>query len=1074
MILKGKLIAESPIYRGNSRKTLFTRDGDGKHKLVSLPGEISGTAQALMDAFTGQSRNGKNIGLFDHAWLRLYGMGIPSGLIQKVECKLQPRSYQKSGFFDLRMGIRLDEDRWAAEANANYKMETLFRHSVFDFQITLADKPLASGDNQAKLFYLLEEMREARFWFGAGKSKGLGNLRLEMSLPFNAPQKAPDVRKGANHLRLDLAFDSMNPVLVGWNWGKIEPDATTFVAVEGKFLLASIKGLPNPVRDRLNKALGGPVPNPEDWKRKFTEILPRVIGIWFMEGSSGSATTWTLPHTALAKLSKGKHALAGKLISNLEPLAGQPFSSKEELENAIKAALEKKANMAKRVTDLLEERQEERHELDPKAWAQVASALGLDKTPPADVSSQIGDLEALVKVLEKHCASGLGPFYRQVDHQIKLMQSDSWVDVEVQNRSEHAQIKKMLLTGKISERQWERPDQPPEGISSAVWREFLDAHSRVQYRHMLNRTNLEKSITNDNNLIEFLTAYRDQTRQELSLPHHIDFRAGGVANRVISQEYGKPYDNIFMRMLSWAPSSQESGMWEIYVPGSTIKGAFRKRASQVIKTMMGESSRTDRLLDLLFGTQGQRGKVFFSDAYLMDPVNHEKAWCSMDGVRMDPKTSRPIEAAKHDYLFAYGQQLKFHFKIDMQDIGKNDMEGLTILWHLIQDFQRGDIPLGGERSNGFGWVEAQVNKMTWLSSGKDDPLAERFGGASLAQRGLWKALELEGQKAAEAIRPAESVPAVETQDHKTPPVAKAGFISHRAFGGHCGILYVETEVLTPLSVRESGGPSHTVELKDGPVNGWDFFSFSPPDPTQRASERSYAVPSRSIKGMLRHIYSIATDSRTESSDIARLNPADSLFGWVGKGPNNALTARLSISFARFEQPTLQWFEVPYPYGDWQFVSGTWKQVPKSSAAMLRIKDAWRLFPHAPLVPVAKPVDAFAPQRVDAAYFRAILPGAKARFSIRFWNLMEEELQRLLWCVGLEKGLAHKMGHHRYLGFGSLRMHIMPSSFLVDWSRRYAGKGDGEWQRPLPPLDRIDAKTISNHAELRKALNAEHL
>ena len=77
MILQGKLIAESPIYRGNARKTLFTRDGDGAHRLVSLPGEISGTAQALMDAFIGQSRNGKNIGLLDESWQRLYGEPLP-------------------------------------------------------------------------------------------------------------------------------------------------------------------------------------------------------------------------------------------------------------------------------------------------------------------------------------------------------------------------------------------------------------------------------------------------------------------------------------------------------------------------------------------------------------------------------------------------------------------------------------------------------------------------------------------------------------------------------------------------------------------------------------------------------------------------------------------------------------------------------------------------------------------------------------------------------------------------------------------------------------------------------------
>jgi hypothetical protein len=84
MLLRGQLIAESPIYRGNAKKTLFTRDGDGTHRLVSLPGEIAGTAQSLMDAFIGQSGNGKNRGLLNEAWERLYAVPMPPGLIQQV------------------------------------------------------------------------------------------------------------------------------------------------------------------------------------------------------------------------------------------------------------------------------------------------------------------------------------------------------------------------------------------------------------------------------------------------------------------------------------------------------------------------------------------------------------------------------------------------------------------------------------------------------------------------------------------------------------------------------------------------------------------------------------------------------------------------------------------------------------------------------------------------------------------------------------------------------------------------------------------------------------------------------
>ena len=234
MLLQGKLFAESPIYRGNARKTLFTRDGDGTHRLVSLAGEIAGTAQSLMDAFIGQSRDGQNIGLLNRMWLRLYGSPMPEGLITKVDCKLREESYPRGNLFDLRMGIRLDEDRWAAEANANYKMETLFRNSVFDLALSVNDSILQQNENKARLYYLLQELKEGRFWFGAGKSKGLGRFRLEMDLPFTSPETPPRLHPTANHLRVTLTFNATNPILVDWPWGKVEPGVPSFAAIEGR------------------------------------------------------------------------------------------------------------------------------------------------------------------------------------------------------------------------------------------------------------------------------------------------------------------------------------------------------------------------------------------------------------------------------------------------------------------------------------------------------------------------------------------------------------------------------------------------------------------------------------------------------------------------------------------------------------------------------------------------------------------------------------------------------------------------------------------------------------------------
>jgi len=1083
MLFRGKLIAETPIYRGNARKTLFTRDGDGTQRLVSLAGEISGTAQALMDAFIGRSRDGRNIGLLNRLWQRLYDSSLPDGLITRVECQLQDAAYPQDHFFDLRMGLKLDEDRWAAEANANYKMETLFRNAVFDFTMTVNDAILQKEDNATRLYYVLQELRERRFWFGTGKSKGLGRVRLEIDLP-PAPPVVPPIRPEANYLKIALKFDSANPVLVGWNWGKVDPEVPAFAAIEGRLLIAAMRDIPEPIRTRLEMVIGGPILNPEDWKKKLAEYLPRTLALWLQERSAGTVEVWTLREKALAKLGKGKYPLSQKVMEAVKPLCERPFDSQAAAEAALKEALgEKAANQAKRLLEVMERQQQAVRQLNHEAWLEVANSLGLDASLEAQLTAQLGDEAVMTETLAGTCASVLPRLYQQVDQQIDLLRSDAWVDNEIATREAHLRIKTLLLEGKISEAQWGDRGRPPEGVSPAAWRAFLEEHSRVRYQHIVHPVNLRKSITNDRNFIAFLKGYRARARQELAQPHHVDFRAGGPFNREVSRKYGKPYDTMFMRMLSWSPSAEQEGAWEIYIPGSTIKGAFRKRASQVLKTLWGESSRTTQVLDHLFGVQGRRGAISFSDAYLTDPTQPEKAWCSMDGVRMDPLTARPVETAKHDYLFAYGDQLTFQLQLELQDITEEDLPALGVLVHLLQDFQRGDIPLGGEKTSGFGWVKAEITGLTWLTASPGRLTTTLFGGQTPKRDGIWYRLELKGEAAAEGLRWSTPLTATGRAAPSLPlPRAQAGFVSHRAFGGYCGTLAVEAEVLSPLHVRESGEPSHKAVLPEGNVNGWDCFAMAPAEAALRPEAKLYALPSRSLKGMLRHIYAIASDSKTPSPDISHLNPVDGLFGWVGSGPNQALMGRLAFSFALFEgTPELAWFKVPYPYGGWVCTDGRWQKTASKSVPMFQIANTWRLFYHAPLAPIVQRLPDFRPDAVQASYTRAILPGAKARFDIRFWNLTKEELQRLVWCVGLEEGLAHKLGHHRYVGFGSLRLRLLPESVLIDWGLRYAGQSEAKWRvppqgdgTPLKVAEWLNPEVIAHYPELQRALDARSL
>jgi len=1072
MLLKGKLTAESPIYRGNAKKTLFTRDGDGSQRMVSLSGEISGTAQALMDAFIGKSRNGKNIGLINSLWQRLYRSEMPDNLIRRVDCKLDKTSYPKDNFFDLRMGIRLDEERASAEANANYKMETIFRHAVFDFSMDVNDSMIRKGELLPQLYYVLEELKSGRFWFGAGKSKGLGRCLLRLSNDLPKPLKIPKIDSQANHMTIGIDINASNPLLIGWNWGKIDPNIPAFAAIEGKLLIEGLREIPEPISKRLSISIGGPISSPDDWKEKFKQFFPKAIVAWLTDQGAKEKTFWIFPQANIAKLSKGKYPLQKKLLNKVKKLGDIQYSSKEDAEKAFENALGKDAKKAKRALNVLEKCSASTQDLDIDTWKQIADPLGLDENLVSEIAPLIKDDVALLKQLEKYLKVIFPQLFQKIDRQVKLIQSDAWVDMEISTREEHIMIKQMIGEGKITEWDWGDANTPPKGIKSVTWKEFMVSHSRVRYKHMTNRSNLAKSIQNDKNVIAFLNSYRNRTRQELSQSNLTDFRGGGPSGRFISQQFGKPYDTVFMRMLTWKPSENKEG-WEVYIPGSTIKGAFRKRASQILKTIWGDNSpKTRYVLERIFGAQSKQGLILFSDAYLTDPNIPDKVWCSMDGVRMNPTTGKPVEEAKCDYLFAYGHQLLFNLRIDIMDIVEKDQEVLSILTYLLRDFQEGEISIGGEKTNGFGWVNANVNTVQWQAA-QSPQVVDKWLNLILPKEletdGPWKKAVIKQDKLADALTPI--MPLQSEIKTTTPPLAKEGFISHRSFGGHCGILFFEATALTPIAIKESGEPSFSQQMDGEPVNGWDFFNMASPSNNSRESSKKYAIPSKTLKGMIRHIYTIASDSVGTSPNIGSLNDVDSLFGWVGHGPNQALMGRVSFDFAFFKNPDLSWYKVPYPYGRWEYDNQKWKETKsKKTITPVKIKN-WRIFTHAPIAPCVSQTDEFNPDTVQASYNRAVQAGSTCTFGVRFWNLETEELQRLLWCFVLEKGLAHKCGNGRYLGLGSIQLKLLPESYTIKWDSRYS---NDNWKVPVDLSKWLQKDCIKNYNALKDALDAKCL
>ena len=73
---------------------------------------------------------------------------------------------------------------------------------------------------------------------------------------------------------------------------------------------------------------------------------------------------------------------------------------------------------------------------------------------------------------------------------------------------------------------------------------------------------------------------------------------------------------------------------------------------------------------------------------------------------------------------------------------------------------------------------------------------------------------------------------------------------------------------------------------------------------------------------------------------------------------------------------------------------------------------------------------------------ALNPGAKFCFKIQFENLAPVELGALLWSIEMEKGMYHKLGLAKPLGFGSVKISIKKINILDPIERYGSFTGDG--------------------------------
>ncbi len=148
--------------------------------------------------------------------------------------------------------------------------------------------------------------------------------------------------------------------------------------------------------------------------------------------------------------------------------------------------------------------------------------------------------------------------------------------------------------------------------------------------------------------------------------------------------------------------SYRNGFSVPVIPGSTLKGVFRSRAEQLLKSMgypisdlFSENHDHDDLVHRLFGSTKCRGRVVFHDAF---PVSGTEI---VTGLRHGVGINRFTGGAENSRKFDTEVVEQGCFQVEVKLVNYEIWHLALIAW-LIQDLSEGYIKIGSATTRGFG------------------------------------------------------------------------------------------------------------------------------------------------------------------------------------------------------------------------------------------------------------------------------------------------------------------------------------------------------------------------------------
>jgi len=184
-------------------------------------------------------------------------------------------------------------------------------------------------------------------------------------------------------------------------------------------------------------------------------------------------------------------------------------------------------------------------------------------------------------------------------------------------------------------------------------------------------------------------------------------------------------------------TTYKDGKLEPFIPGTSLKGAFRSRAERVLRNnqacdiINGKGCVPDQYKKdtgevrykkscptcRLFGSKIIKSRISFGDAYVVDEYKVGQRTC----VAIDRITGSAKGTAL--YSFEYIEDATFKEKIVLQNF---EPYQIKLLLYLIEEMNEGFLTLGGLTSKGFGCVKAENLELKIKQYGKGNLSSKNY------------------------------------------------------------------------------------------------------------------------------------------------------------------------------------------------------------------------------------------------------------------------------------------------------------------------------------------------------------